>query len=82
MHWTAARNRRRRRLRATAVPTLRPIEKASRGGTTWASATYRHHKDSLRPWRPSRVNRSNARRSLTRAIFKPTTGCGLSAGEP
>ena len=30
---TAARNRRRRRLRATAVPTVRPIENASRGGT-------------------------------------------------
>lgn len=66
-----ARSRRRSRLRRTAVPTARPMAKATCGGIRSGSRTYEHHSGSARTRAPSRLMRTKASRSRTRSI-KPT----------
>jgi len=65
---TSARRRRRRRLRVTAVPTARPMAKATRGGAVAGSGRKRHHKCSVPARRSDRRSSSNRRRSWIRPI--------------
>jgi len=65
---SAARNRRRSRLRVTAGPLARPIANATRGGDSVGSTTYVHHRTPARTRWPSTRSRSKERRSRTRQI--------------
>lgn len=64
----SARRRRRRRLRVTALPTGRPIAKATCGVESSASSTWIHQSGPDRTRSPSRRSRSNASRVRIRSI--------------
>lgn len=65
---SAARTRRRRRLRCTAEPTSRPMPKPMRGGSTPPSRRYRTEIPPARTVRPLARRRSNVVRSRIRQI--------------
>lgn len=78
---STSRNRRRARLRCTAVPAVRPMAKATRGPSNEGSATMTHHTAPLRTRVPSCRSRANSSRWRRRWI-KLTAAYGPSGDEP
>ena len=77
---TAARRRRRIRLRSTAEPTRRPIAYATRGGSVDPSSAKRRDTGPTR-WRGARARASKVARSRTRQI-RPRAASGHGLGGP